>query len=150
MPVSDNGLSLELLGELAALAAEKTAAGGLRLMGEGGILPELAQHLVQAALEAEMDLHLAGESVLAGGRGSRSGGNMLNGYRAKKVMTGVGPVVVNVPRDRLGTFRPGLLPKYARRTGANGHELSVSGVSWWSTMVRVTRRVPGSVELRVW
>ncbi|MGW6262154.1 hypothetical protein ACWF9O_35210, partial [Streptomyces sp. NPDC055085] len=47
---------LELLEELAALAAEKTAAGGLRLMGEGGILPELAQHLIQAALEAEMDL----------------------------------------------------------------------------------------------
>ncbi|GLW04840.1 IS256 family transposase [Streptomyces lavendulae subsp. lavendulae] len=118
MPVSENGLSVELLEELAALAAEKTAAGGLRLMGEGGILPELAQHLMQAALEAEMDLHLADESVRAGGRGSRSGGNMRNGYRAKRVMTEVGPVVVNVPRDRLGTFRPGLLPKYARRTGA--------------------------------
>ncbi|MPY35693.1 IS256 family transposase [Streptomyces adustus] len=118
MPVSENGLSVELLEELAALAAEKTAAGGLRLMGEGGILPELAQHLMQAALEAEMDLHLAEESARAGGRGSRSGGNMRNGYRAKKVMTEVGPVVVNVPRDRLGTFRPGLLPKYARRTGA--------------------------------
>ncbi|WP_327381748.1 MULTISPECIES: hypothetical protein [unclassified Streptomyces] len=63
MPVSENGLSVELLEELAALAAEKTAAGGLRLMGEGGILPELAQHLMQAALEAEMDLHLADESV---------------------------------------------------------------------------------------
>ena len=118
MPVSENGLSLELLEELAVLAAEKTAAGGLRLMGEGGILPELAQHLMQAALEAEMDLHLADESVRTGGRGSRSGGNMRNGYRAKKVMTEVGPVVVNVPRDRLGTFRPGLLPKHARRTGA--------------------------------
>ncbi|MFF7183122.1 hypothetical protein [Streptomyces sp. NPDC008121] len=66
MPVSGNGLSPELLEELAALAAEKTAAGGLRLMGEGGILPELAQHLMQAALEAEMDLHLADES----GRGA--------------------------------------------------------------------------------
>ncbi|MEU3355706.1 IS256 family transposase [Streptomyces sp. NPDC037389] len=118
MPVSENGLSVELLEELSALAAEKTAAGGLRLMGEGGILPELAQHLMQAALEAEMDLHLADESVRVGGRGSRSGGNTRNGYRAKKVMTEVGPVVVNVPRDRLGTFRPGLLPKYARRTGA--------------------------------
>ncbi|MEV5646406.1 hypothetical protein AB0L67_41085, partial [Streptomyces flaveolus] len=36
MPVSANGLSTELLEELAALAAEKTAEGGLRLMGEGG------------------------------------------------------------------------------------------------------------------
>ncbi|MET9386937.1 hypothetical protein ABZY09_39430 [Streptomyces sp. NPDC002928] len=39
MPESANGLSAELLEELAALAAEKTAQGGLRLMGEGGIPP---------------------------------------------------------------------------------------------------------------
>ncbi|MFE7532590.1 IS256 family transposase [Kitasatospora sp. NPDC057542] len=118
MPESPNGLSYELLDELSALAAEKVAAGGLRLMGEGGILPELAQHLMQAALEAEMDRHLAAEAGRAGGRGSRSGGNTRNGYRSKKVMTEVGPVTVQVPRDRLGTFSPGLLPKYARRTGA--------------------------------
>lgn len=118
MPVSPNGLSCELLEELAALAAEKVASGGLQLMGEGGILPELAQHLMQAALEAEMDQHLAAEAGRAGGRGSRSGGNTRNGYRPKKVMTEVGPVTVQVPRDRLGTFSPRLLPKYARRTGA--------------------------------
>ncbi|MFF4145300.1 transposase [Streptomyces sp. NPDC001698] len=118
MPVSANGLSAELLEELAALAAEKTAAGGLKLMGEGGVLPELAQHLMQAALEAEMDLHLAAEAGRVGGRGSRSGGNSRNGYRVKKVITEVGAVTVQVPRDRLGTFTPRLLPKYARRTGA--------------------------------
>jgi putative transposase len=43
---------------------------------------------------------------------------MRNGYRAKKVMTEVGTVTVQVPRDRLGTFSPRLLPKYSRRTGA--------------------------------
>jgi putative transposase len=119
MPVSQHGLSRELLEELAALAAQKTRAGdGLRLMGEGGLLPELAQHLMQAALETEMDLHLAAEAARVGGRGSRSGGNSRNGYRAKKVMTEVGPVTVQVPRDRLGTFAPRLLPRYARRTGA--------------------------------
>jgi hypothetical protein len=42
MPVSANGLSVELLEELSALAAEKVHEGGLRLMGEGGLLPELA------------------------------------------------------------------------------------------------------------
>ncbi|MFI8306537.1 transposase [Streptomyces sp. NPDC085927] len=115
MPVSPNGLSSELLEELAALAAEKVRGEGLPLMGEGGLPPELAQHLMQAALEAQMDEHLAGR---AGGRGSRSGGNMRNGYRAKKVMTEVSAVTGQVPRDRLGTFRPRLLPAYARRTGA--------------------------------
>jgi putative transposase len=62
MPVSPNGLSTELLEELAALAAEKIRGEGLRLMGEGGLLPELAQHLMQAALEAEMDEHLDAEA----------------------------------------------------------------------------------------
>ncbi|MEV5646602.1 IS256 family transposase [Streptomyces flaveolus] len=33
-------------------------------------------------------------------------------------MTEVGTVTVQVPGDRLGTFAPRLLPKYARRTGA--------------------------------
>ncbi|MFJ6215590.1 hypothetical protein ACIQGZ_20005, partial [Streptomyces sp. NPDC092296] len=72
MPVSPNGLSSELLEELAALAAEKVRGEGLRLMGEGGLLPELAQHLMQAALEAEMDEHLATGAGRADGRGSRS------------------------------------------------------------------------------
>ncbi|WP_406066319.1 transposase [Streptomyces sp. NBC_01077] len=81
------------------------------------MLPELAQHLMQAALESEAGLHLADEPVIAGGRGSRSGNNMRNGYQAKKVMTEASPAVMNVPRDRRGTFRPGLLPQYARRTG---------------------------------
>jgi putative transposase len=33
-------------------------------------------------------------------------------------MTEVGTVTVQVPRDRLGTFQPRMLPKYSRRTGA--------------------------------
>ncbi|MFE3866061.1 transposase [Streptomyces goshikiensis] len=65
-----------------------------------------------------MDLHLVDESVRAGGRESRSVGNLRNGYRAKQVMTKVGPVVANVSCDRLGDFRPGPLPRCARWTGA--------------------------------
>ncbi|MFF4016562.1 transposase [Streptomyces sp. NPDC001843] len=121
MPVSPNGLSSELLEELAALAAEKVRGEGLRLMGDGGLLPELAQHLMQAALEAEMDEHLAAEAGRTSGRGSRSGGNMRNGYQAKEVMTEVGAVTVQVPRDRLGTFRPRMLPAHPhRRAGRPG------------------------------
>ena len=115
--VSPNGLSPELLAHLAALAEDKVRGGGLRLMGEGGLLTELTQHLMQAALEAEMELHLAAEAGRVGGRGSRSGGNARNGYRSKKVITEVGTVTVQVPRDRLGTFSPGVVPRHARRTG---------------------------------
>lgn len=61
---------------------------------------------------------LAQDRVRGGGRGSRSGGNGRNGYRTKKVMSEVGPITLQIPRDRLGTFRPRILPKGARRTGA--------------------------------
>ncbi|WP_371674164.1 transposase [Streptomyces sp. NBC_00289] len=74
------------------------------------MLPELARHLMQAALEVEMDEHLAAGAGRIGGRGSRSGGNMRNGYRARKVMTEVGAMTVQVPRDRLGTSGPGCCP----------------------------------------
>ena len=45
--VSASGLSLPLLDALAMVAAERVRSGeGLRLMGENGILPELAWHLL--------------------------------------------------------------------------------------------------------
>ena len=119
MPESVDGLSLDLLDALTLLAQDKVRGGGLRLMGEGGLLPEIAQHLMQAALEAEMDEHLAAEAGRVGGRGSRSGGNSRNGYRAKKVMTrGRAGHACRSPGTGWAPSGPGILPKYARRTGA--------------------------------
>ncbi len=59
--------------ELAELAADKGRDGGQRLMGEGGLLVELTRELMQAAVEAEMNLHLAEESCRIGGCASHSG-----------------------------------------------------------------------------
>ncbi len=115
---SVDGLGLDLLEALTLLAQDQVRAGGLRLVGEDGLLPAITQHLMQAALEAELEEHLAAEAERAGGRGSRSGGNGRNGYRAKKVMSEVGPITLQVPRDRLGTFRPKVLPRHTRGTGA--------------------------------
>ena len=115
---SVDGLSLDLLDALTLLAQDRVRGGGLRLVGEDGLLPAITQHLMQAALEAELDEHLAAEAERGGGRGSCSGGNGRNGYRTKKVMSEVGPITLQIPRDRLGTFRPRILPKGARRTGA--------------------------------
>lgn len=36
----------------------------------------------------------------------RNGGNSRNGTRTKTVMTEIGPVDIEVPRDREGTFKP--------------------------------------------
>ena len=58
-------------GRLTLLAQDRVRGGGLRLVGEDGLLPAITQHLMQAALEAEMDEHLAAEAERGGGRGSR-------------------------------------------------------------------------------
>ncbi|MGW0494408.1 hypothetical protein ACWD0Z_02955, partial [Streptomyces sp. NPDC003007] len=79
MPESVDGLSLDLLDALTLLAQDRVRGGGLRLVGEDGLLPAITQHLMQAALEAELEEHLAAEAERGGGRGSRSGGNGRNG-----------------------------------------------------------------------
>ncbi|MFF3467201.1 transposase [Streptomyces sp. NPDC002619] len=49
-------------------------------------MPQLTRHLMQAALEAEMDVHLEAEAGRTGGLGSRSGGDARNGYRANNAI----------------------------------------------------------------
>lgn len=45
----------------------------------------------------------------------RDGGNSRNGTRAKTVLTEIGPVPLEVPRDREGSFEPQLVKKRQRR-----------------------------------
>lgn len=45
----------------------------------------------------------------------RNGANSRNGTRSKTVITEVGPVEVDVPRDRDGTFEPQIVRKRQRR-----------------------------------
>jgi putative transposase len=59
--------------------------------------------VLQAGLEAEMTSHLGYDKHAVEGR---NGGNSCNGTRAKTVLTDVGPVELEVPRDRDGTFAP--------------------------------------------
>ncbi|MFH8516787.1 hypothetical protein ACH4CE_17045 [Streptomyces gelaticus] len=68
-PESVDGLGLDLLDALTLLAKDRVRSGGLRLVGEDGLLPAITQHLMQAALEAELEEHLAAEAERAGGRG---------------------------------------------------------------------------------
>ena len=70
MPETVDGLSLDLLDALTLLAQDQVRAGGLKLVGEGGLLPAITQHLMQAALETELEEHLAAEAERAGGRRS--------------------------------------------------------------------------------
>src|SRR3954451_17780411 len=44
-------------------------------------------------------------------------GNSRNGNARKTIATANGPVTIDVPRDRNGTFEPKIVPKRARRLG---------------------------------
>jgi putative transposase len=90
----------------------RTPLGGLALTGEGGLLAQLTKRLVESALEGELTDHLGYDRHDAAGR---DGGNSRNGHRAKTVLTEVGPVEVDVPRDRDGSFEPKIVAKRQRR-----------------------------------
>jgi putative transposase len=101
---------------LAGLLPEEALQDALKglepdeITGPGGLLSKLAGRVVETALGAELSDHL----------GHRPGGvptssNVRNGSTPKTVATDLGPVQVNTPRDRDGSFEPKLVAKRQRR-----------------------------------
>jgi putative transposase len=118
--VSADLLDDQLIGQL----VDRARAGGLQLTGEGGLLQQLTKRVLESALEGEITDHLGYEKHDPAGDGS---GNSRNGTRAKTVLTEVGPVEIEVPRDRDGSFEPRLVKKRQRRlTGVDEMVLSLS------------------------
>ena len=68
--------------------------------------------LIERALGAELGHHLG---YPAGAAKPDAAPNQRNGKSAKTVLTGEGPVRIEVPRDRDGSFEPVLIPKHERR-----------------------------------
>ena len=66
--------------------------------------------LIERALGAELGHHLG-----QAGEASDGARNHRNGVSAKTVVTDEGPVRIDVPRDRHGSFDPLLIPKHERR-----------------------------------
>ncbi|MBE1608221.1 putative transposase [Actinopolymorpha pittospori] len=87
---------------------------GLALTGAGGFLPELVKAVLERGLQAELSDHLGYAKGDPAGRGSP---NSRNGTTPKTVETQVGPVALDTPRDRAGSFEPRLVPKGSRRLG---------------------------------
>ena len=56
----------------------------------------------------------------------RDARNKRNGTTPKTVLSEVGPVPLDVPRDRNSTFEPRLVPKGARRIGGGLDEMIIS------------------------
>jgi putative transposase len=100
--IDERGLAEQLL----AQAKEQ----GVSLVGPGGLLSGLTRQVLEAALNEELTEHLGhrrGETP--------TGANMRNGTRSKTVLTEIGPVEIEVPRDRDGSFEPVIVPKRKRR-----------------------------------
>ena len=123
LPAGSSGLDAvdeQLIAELAGRAR----ASGLALTGEGGLLAQLTKRVLESALEGEITDHLGYEAHDPAGR---DGGNSRNGHRAKTVLTEAGPVEIEVPRDREGSFTPKIVAKRQRRlSGVDELVLSLS------------------------
>ena len=110
--------------KLAQQLLAQAKAEGLELVGPNGLLNQLTANVLETALEAEMDEHLGYEKHQFEGR---NGGNSRNGRRSKTVLTEIGPVEIQVPRDTDASFDPQIVKKRQRRlTGVDEIVLSLS------------------------
>jgi transposase-like protein len=82
------------------------------VLGQNGLIKQLTGRILQRALECEMDLHLGYEKHDPAGDHS---GDSRNGHTEKAVLTGDQEAVIQIPRDRNGTFKPQIVPKYQKR-----------------------------------
>ena len=73
---------------------------------------QLKKALIERALSAEMGQHLGYQS---GEPRPEEATNHRNGKSAKTVLTEDGPIRLDIPRDRQGSFNPLLIPKHERR-----------------------------------
>jgi transposase-like protein len=116
-----------------------------------GLLADVTRLVVEAALEAELAEHLRANPGTAGST-RRTGGNCRNGTRRKTVATIAGPVTVDAPRDRLGTFQPVTVGKWQRRVVGVDQlvlPLAAAGTSTDDTVALLTQGYAGQLERQV-
>ena len=82
------------------------------IVGPGGLLSQLTKRLVARAMEVELTDHLGFEPHLEPPGGT---GNARNGTTPKTLVTEHGPVAIDTPRDRNGSFEPQIVRKRQRR-----------------------------------
>ena len=75
---------------------------GKDLTGKDGILTPLIKQLTEAAMQAELDEHLAHDSE----------SNRKNGSTRKTMKSAVGSFELKTPRDRAGHFEPQVIKKH--------------------------------------
>ena len=111
-PTNDNNDDGRLDQSIAEELVARARADGVDLVGPGGLLGDLTKQILETGLEVEMDEHLGYTKHDSAGR---NGANSRNGSRSKTVITEVGPVDIDVPRDRESSFEPATVKKRQRR-----------------------------------
>jgi putative transposase len=112
-------LSDEMIDELLA----EVGPDGLRLTGDGGFLPQLIKAVLERGLQVELTDHLGYDK---GDPAGRVIPNSRNGTTGKTLSTEVGPIPLEVPRDRAGSFTPTLVPKGVTRLGGGLDDMIIS------------------------
>jgi putative transposase len=108
----------DVVDQLAGLLPDEQLQDALKglepeqITGPGGLLTQLAGRVIETALGAELSEHLG---YPPGQAPPGSAGNVRNGSTAKTVQTELGPVALNTPRDRQGSFEPQLVAKRQTR-----------------------------------
>jgi transposase-like protein len=82
------------------------------VVGRDGLIKQLTGRILQKALEAEMTGHLGYEKNSNAGDNS---GNSRNGHTEKTVLLENQSTLIDIPRDRNGTFEPVIIPKHEKR-----------------------------------
>jgi putative transposase len=102
-------------GRLSDVVIDELLAGASseeEIVGPGGLLARLTKRLVERAMEVELTDHLGYEPHREPPGGT---GNTRNGSTAKTLITDNGPVGIDTPRDRDGSFEPKIVRKRQRR-----------------------------------
>ena len=107
---NNNGGTSNVDRSVAENLVEQARADGVDLVGPNGLLQDLTKQILETGLEVEMEEHLGYEKHRTG-----DGQNVRNGTRSKTVSTEVGPVEIDVPRDRDASFEPKTVKKRQRR-----------------------------------
>ena len=111
------------------------------LFGKDGILQELTKALAERALSTELDAHLTEERADPPPEGANPPPNRRNGSSQKTVITESGKIILDIPRDRNGSFDPLLIAKCQRRFP----EFSTQIISMYPRGM-TTREIQGHIE----
>src|SRR6478736_1791904 len=127
-PLVDPALADELLA--------KADAQGVELLGPDGLLSQVTKAVLERALGEELTAHLGYEKHDPAGRGS---GNSRTGSTQKTLLTDVGAVDLEVPRDRAGSFDPKIVRKgQTRLDGFNDRIIALYARGMTTRALRVS------------